>query len=173
MRRAFCQTLLKISVILLFLFWRQNVINFILGFHMRQHIGFALRFHFGNLRFCFGFIERIAGNNIMYGATLFQRRTFHLFALRFHNVANLLLLRIRQVQVFKHHIVMRAKLTFMLHHWLHIRWRGGVGLIGMSQIRSPHRQGRGHKQSGQFTHIFILPFGYFYGIFKTVPCSRD
>ncbi|CNT78046.1 Uncharacterised protein [Salmonella enterica subsp. enterica serovar Bovismorbificans] len=145
MRRAFCQTLLKISVILLFLLRRQNVINFILGFHMRQHIGLALRFHFRNLRFGFGFIEGIASDNIMHGATLFQRRTFHLLALRFHNVANLLLLCVRQVQVFKHHIVMWAKFTSMLHHWLRIRWRGGGSLSGMSEIRSTHRQGRGNK----------------------------
>ena len=128
---------------------------------MRQHVGFALFFHLRNLRFGFRFIETIAGNNVVHRATLFQRRTFHLVALTFHDLANLLFLSIGQVQVFEHHVVMRGEFTVVVHHRFGISWRSCCRVSGVSQVGSTQGQSRGNKQSSQFTHNFYPFFQLF------------
>ncbi|QUJ07082.1 hypothetical protein KCP70_22605 [Salmonella enterica subsp. enterica] len=55
----------------------------------------------------------------------FQRRTFSFARAALSRIREFTHIASRRVQVFKHHIVMWAKFTFMLHHWLRIRWRGG------------------------------------------------
>ncbi|ABE07413.1 hypothetical protein UTI89_C1937 [Escherichia coli UTI89] len=145
-RWTFCQTLLKISIKLLFLFRRQDVVNLVLGFHVRQHVSFALFFHFCDLRFSFCFIEGIAGNDVMHCAAFFQRRTFHLVTLAFDDFADLLFLRVGQVQVFEHHVLMRTELAFMVHHRLRVSRCCGSGVCGMGQVSRAKSQGRGNKQ---------------------------
>ena len=76
-----------------------------------------------------------------------------MFAVVFHNVANLLFLRIGQVQPLEHHIVTRAHLTFvMMHHFTgRLRGVGGSGgrrgcVCRMSQISRAQSQSRSNKQ---------------------------
>ena len=128
---------------------------------MRQHVGFALFFHLRNLRFGFRFIEAIAGDDIVHCTAFFQRRTFHLIALAFHDFANLLFLRVGQIKVFEHHVVMRGELAVVVHHRFGIRWCSCCSVSSMSQVRSTQRQSRGNNQSSQFTHNFYPFFQLF------------
>ena len=85
----------------------------------------------------------------MHRAALFQRRTFHLVTLAFHDVANLLFLRVGQIQVFKHHhLMVHTRLAFMMHHHFAFSWRGGRGggICGERHAGSAQSQGRGNKQ---------------------------
>ena len=105
--------------------------------------------HFVDLRFCFCFVEAVASNDVMHRAALFQRRTFHLVTLTFPDVADLLLLRIGQVQIFKHHhLMMHTRLAFMMHHHFAFCRRGGSGrgIGGERHAGSAQSQGRGNKQ---------------------------
>ena len=116
---------------------------------------------FCDLRFSFYFIEGIAGNDVMHCAAFFLRRTFHLVTLAFHDFADLLFLCVSQVQVFKHHVVMRGELAVVVHHRFSIRWCSCCSVSSMSQVRSTQRQSRGNKQSSQFTHNFYPFFQLF------------
>ncbi len=114
---------------------------------MRQHAGFVLLGHLIDLRFGFRFVEGVAGNDVMHRAALFQRRTFHLVALAFHDIAHLLFLRIGQIQVLKHHVVVHARLTFMVHHFAFgRRRRSGGGIRSERHAGSAQSQGRSNKQ---------------------------
>ena len=101
---------------------------------------------FCDLRFSFYFIEGIAGNDVMHCAAFFQRRTFHLVTLAFHDFADLLFLRVGQVQVFEHHVLMRTELAFVVHHRLRVSRCCGSGVCGMGQVSRAKSQGRGNKQ---------------------------
>ncbi|MNT52687.1 hypothetical protein D3C72_1897240 [compost metagenome] len=132
---------------MLFLFRGQNVVDLVLSFHAGQHTGFVLLGHFVDLRFGFRFIEAVAGNDVMHCAAFFQRRTFHLVALTFHDVTHLLFLCIRQVQVFKHHVVMHTRLALVMHHLAFGRCSGGrCGIRSERHAGSAQSQGRSNKQ---------------------------
>jgi len=83
----------------------------------------------------------------MHSAALFNRWTLHLVTLAFHDVADLRFLRIRQIQIFKHHVVMHTRLAFVMHHFAFGRRRGrGGGICGERRAGSAQSQGRGNKQ---------------------------
>lgn len=69
-----------------------------------------------------------------------------LVTLAFHDFADLLFLRVGQVQVFEHHVLMRTELAFVVHHRLRVSRCCGSGVCGMGQVSRAKSQGRGNKQ---------------------------
>ncbi|CDK71812.1 hypothetical protein [Klebsiella pneumoniae IS22] len=158
--------LLKISIELFFLLWGQNVVDLVLRFQAGQRHRFMLRFHLIDLRFRLRLIEGVAGDQIVHRAAFFKGRTFHIFALALHDVADLLLLRIGQVQAFKHHVMLTRAAFMMHHHRLAVARRGG-GIGGVCQVSRAQSQSRGNKQCSEFLHHSILTLRYSYG---ALPC---
>ena len=105
----------------------------------------------------------------MHCAALFQRRTLHLVALAFHDVADLLLLRIRQVEPLKHHHLVVHTRAFMMHHHFAFGRCGsrGCGICGERHAGSAQSQGRSNKQCSKLTHNLFPFFQLFFG---AMPC---
>lgn len=96
----------------------------------------------------------------MHCAAFFQRRTFHLVTLAFHDFADLLFLRVGQVQVFEHHVLMRTELAFMVHHRLRVSRCCGSGVCGMGGLAAPRARVEATNSAVNLRIFYILPFSY-------------
>ncbi len=102
---------------------------------------------------------------IVHRAAFFKGRTFHIFALALHDVADLLLLRIGQVQAFKHHVMLTR--LMMHHHRLAVARRGG-GFGGVCQLAAPRARVEATNSAVSFFIIQSLLY-----VILTARCRVD
>lgn len=126
-----------------------------------------LRFHLIDLRFRLRLIEGVAGDQLVHRAAFFKGRTFHIFALALHDVADLLLLSIGQVQAFKHHVMLTRAAFMMHHHRLAVARRGG-GIGGVCGLAAPRARVEATNSAVSFFIIQSLLY-----VILTARCRVD